>query len=200
MTTASTVTDTTGRRATVEGSAAASGAEQVTLRLDDGRRLQLPARFLHEADGHYRLSVAFDEVLAAAEGGREEVVLEEAEERLRVRKRVRESGRVRLTKRVEEREETVDVPLLHEEVEVERVPVGTFIEAAPDIRHEGDLTIIPVVEEVLVVEKRLRLVEELHVRKRQEEVHRPQTVTLRRTQVDVERVDPPPDARSDQRP
>lgn len=37
---------------------------------------------------------------------------------------------------------------------------------APEIRTEGDVTIVPVLEEVLVVEKRLVLKEELHIRRR----------------------------------
>jgi len=40
------------------------------------------------------------------------------------------------------------------------------VETAPEIRTEGDVTIVPVLEEVLVVEKRLVLKEELHIRRR----------------------------------
>ena len=35
--------------------------------------------------------------------------------------------------------------------------IDQFVDAAPQVRTEGDVTIIPVVEEVLVVEKRLVL-------------------------------------------
>jgi stress response protein YsnF len=44
--------------------------------------------------------------------------------------------------------------------------MGRIVETAPEIRTEGDVTILPVVEEVLVVEKRLVLKEELHIRRR----------------------------------
>ena len=73
-------------------------------------------------------------------------------------------------------------------VEVERVPVDRIVDAAPAVRQDGDVTIIPVMEEVLVVEKRLVLKEELHVRRRrtQESVEVP--VTLRRERVEVERL------------
>ena len=57
------------------------------------------------------------------------------------------------------------------------------------MRQEGDVTIIPIYEERLVVEKRLVLKEELHIRKEQQEVHDPQQVTLRREYVDVERIE-----------
>jgi len=63
-----------------------------------------------------------------------------------------------------------------------------MIDEAPEIRHEGDTTIIPVLEEVLVVEKRLILREELHIIRRREEHRDPQKVTLRKENVEVERV------------
>jgi stress response protein YsnF len=51
--------------------------------------------------------------------------------------------------------------LLHD-----RAAMGRMVETAPEIRTESDVTILPVVEEVLVVEKRLVLKEELHIRRR----------------------------------
>ena len=55
-----------------------------------------------------------------------------------------------------------------ETVEVTRVPIDKVVETAPEIRTDGDVTIVPVLEEVLVVEKRLVLKEELHIRRRVE--------------------------------
>lgn len=62
-----------------------------------------------------------------------------------------------------ETQETVDLPLVKEQVEVRHVPVGRWIEVPVSMRQEGDTIILPIMEEVLVVEKRLRLVEEVHV-------------------------------------
>jgi uncharacterized protein (TIGR02271 family) len=76
-----------------------------------------------------------------------------------------ETGRVRLRKVVHEREEVVDPPLWREEVVVERVSVDRFVDGPISTRAEGDTVIIPVLEEVLVVEKRLLLKEEVHVTK-----------------------------------
>jgi uncharacterized protein (TIGR02271 family) len=98
-----------------------------------------------------------------------------------------ERGRVRIRKIVHEREEIVDPPLLHDEVVVERVPVNRVIEAPIAVRSEGDTLVIPLLEEVLVVEKRLLLKEEVRVTKRRAETHRPQRVTLRREEAVVER-------------
>ena len=56
------------------------------------------------------------------------------------------------------------------------------------VRQEGDTTILTLIEEVVVVEKRLRAVEEVRVTKRQSVRHEPQTVTLRREEAVVERL------------
>jgi uncharacterized protein (TIGR02271 family) len=109
-------------------------------------------------------------------------------EELQVQKRVVETGRVRLTKVVHERETVVDEPLLRDEVEVTRVPIQRVVEAPPPVREDNGTTIIPVVEEVLVVEKRWMLREEIHIRRRRIETHQPQHITLRSEEVQVERV------------
>lgn len=108
-------------------------------------------------------------------------------EELTVDKRVVESGRVRIAKRVREDERTIDVPVFRETVEVERVAVNQFVAEPPGIRYEGETMIIPVLREELVVEKRLMLVEELRVTKRQTETSSPQQVTLLREEIQIER-------------
>ncbi len=69
---------------------------------------------------------------------------------------------------------------------MERVPVGRVVQEAPQTRQEGDTLIVPVLEEVLVVEKRLVLKEELHIRKRSSERVEQQTVRLRSENVEIE--------------
>jgi len=111
-------------------------------------------------------------------------------EQATVSKRVVETGRVRIAKHVREYEEVVDVPHYQEEVTIERVPVNQQVDATPEIRREGDTTIIPVVEERYVVEKRLFVVEELHVKRERHERHNPQTVRVLKEHVEVERIPP----------
>lgn len=80
--------------------------------------------------------------------------------------------------------------LLHSEhVDVTRVPMDQEVAHAPSVRIEGEVTIVPVLEERLIIEKRLFLVEELHLRRvvRSEEIAVP--TTLRRTHVEIERED-----------
>lgn len=110
------------------------------------------------------------------------------EEKLQVGKEFVETGKVRISKRIHEEEETIGVPLSQEEVSIERVPVNKYVDTAPPgIRQEGDTTIISVLKEVTVVEKRLMLVEEVHIRKDQKKSTSEQKVTLRKEEVIVDR-------------
>lgn len=111
------------------------------------------------------------------------------EEQLKVGKRVVETGRVRVRTTVEESRVWVREDLEREEVEVVRVPVDRQVDVAPQVRVENDVMIVPVVEEVVVVEKRLVLVEELHIHRRRTTEHVEEPFTLRRTRAEVERVE-----------
>ena len=111
------------------------------------------------------------------------------EEQLTVDKRVVEKGRVRISKKVRETDETVNIPLVQENVQVERVPINQFIaEPPPPVRYEGNVMIIPVLREVVIVEKRLVLVEELRVTKQQTQTQETQKIRLRKEEVNVKRV------------
>jgi uncharacterized protein (TIGR02271 family) len=117
-------------------------------------------------------------------------VIPVVEEILDVRQRRVETGRVRITKIVHEREEEVKAPRVREEVTIERVTLNRMVDAPISMRQEGDTFIIPLLEEVVVVEKRLMVKEELRITKRRIEEHASQQVTLRREEVVVERLDP----------
>ena len=95
--------------------------------------------------------------------------------------------KVRLHKRVHEDQEVLDIPVQAEAIEVERVPVDRWIDGPATVRQEGDTTVYPVVEEVLVVEKRLRLVEEVRVTRRRATHHAREQVVLRREEIVIER-------------
>ena len=111
------------------------------------------------------------------------------EEQLLVEKQVVETGLLRVSKTVLEEEETVDIPLMSETFDVERVAVNQYVDTPPAVRYDGDTTVIPVLKEVLVTEKRLLLVEEVHITKRQTTTNDMQRVILRREEVTVQRVD-----------
>ena len=126
---------------------------------------------------------------AAVKQATETVVMPVLEETFLVGKKVVETGTVRLTKKVHQQEVDVNVPLMQEEHQVEHVPVNQYVETAPGVRYEGDTMIIPILKEEVevVLRKRLLLVEELHVTKRQVHSQVTQTLTLRSEEVLVER-------------
>lgn len=115
-----------------------------------------------------------------------EAVVPLAEERLNVGRREVETGRVRITTRVDDHQFLVRDELRHDDVTIERVALDRPVESIPPVRQEGDVTIVSVVEEVLVVEKRLVLKEELHIRRRTRVEAFEQPVTLRRQRAVVD--------------
>ncbi len=109
-------------------------------------------------------------------------------EELSIGKAVVETGRVRVHVSTREHQELVEVPLIRERWEVERVPMDKEVEAIPPRRQEGDTLVVPVVEEVVVVRRKLVLKEEIRLRLvRSTEQHR-ETVTLRRQEAAIERL------------
>lgn len=88
-----------------------------------------------------------------------------SEEQLRVEKRRVPTGRVRVHTKMDIVNEHVVQELKAERFDITKVPVNSYVEAPPPIRVEGDVTIIPVLEEVLVIETKLLLKEEIHVRR-----------------------------------
>lgn len=87
------------------------------------------------------------------------------EEQYRVTKDKRVTGRVTVSTRTETDSTMVPIELANMDVEVVRVPVDRPIDKAPDVVVDGDLTIVPVVEERVVVTRQLYLREEVHIRR-----------------------------------
>lgn len=114
------------------------------------------------------------------------------EERVTVGKRRVEAGTVRVSTHVETFTDTARATLDDEVIEVERTPVGRFVDQAEGPREEADATVLPVYEERLVVEKRLFLVEEVRLRRRRQSREVELPVELRRQVARVDRL--PPDA------
>ena len=69
--------------------------------------------------------------------------------------------------------------LTSERVEIETIPMNLQIDAVPEVRQEGDTTIVPVVEERLVVKRQLLLKEEVRIRRVRSTERHQQTVKLR---------------------
>lgn len=114
------------------------------------------------------------------------------QEELHVGSRTVDTGTgVRIHKSVTEHPIEIDEILRHDELSVTHVPIDRIIEPAdaPVSRYEGDTLIVPILEEMLVVERRLRIKEELHITKAQRETRHTETVLLKSEEVSVERFD-----------
>lgn len=130
------------------------------------------------------------EELFADQPAKQGDVIPVIEEQLHIEKRVEKAGTVRISKQVTEYEQPVAITLLDEEIQVDRVAINQFIDSPPPaLRYEGETMIIPIVKEVAVLEKRLMLVEELHIVKRQNQKQETQQVKLKKEEVTVERSD-----------
>jgi uncharacterized protein (TIGR02271 family) len=99
------------------------------------------------------------------------------------------TGSIRVRKNVERVRKHVDVPVVRDVVKVSRVPVNRRITGMPAIRQEGDTLIVPVVEEEIIVKRRLVLKEEIHIVRRRVDDHATGTVTLGREHATIERLD-----------
>lgn len=185
------VYDEEGRRGTiVDDPSEGATDDRIIVRTDRGRQIAVSKGTLRrQSDGTWILPWSFEAV--EREAGRlidqGHVIIPVISERLKVGTREVETGGVRLTKTVREDREVIDEPLVHDEVEVERVAVNRPIDAPEESRYEGDTLVIPVMEEVLHVEKRLVLREELRVTRRRVQERHPEEVSLRREEVHVER-------------
>lgn len=108
-----------------------------------------------------------------------------------VRQPVQKTTRVRV--RATESDHVVDEPLADERVEVERVPINRAVDAVPEVRTEGDTTIIPVMREELVVQRRLLLAEEIHLRRVRSTKRHREVVRLRHEEAEIEEPGATPD-------
>ena len=134
---------------------------------------------------------------ASVPDGTTSFIIPVVHEQLHVDVRTVDTGRgVRIHKTVSEREQVVDMALAREAVEVARVTVDRLCAPGetPQARQEGDTWIVPVTEEVLVVEKRLRIKEEIHIHRTSRSERHADTVLLRTENVSIERFDDGPDS------
>jgi len=170
-----------------------SHTAQVVVQTESGQQILVPTDlFVQQPDGTYALPLCLAELEPyGSEHGvhqDEPIVVPVLVEELDVQKRAVETGKVRITKIVREHETLVDEPLVRDNVAISRVPMQRVVDGPIPMREEHGTTIISVVEEVLVVEKRWMLREEIHIRKQRTETHQPQPITLRSEEIQIERV------------
>lgn len=153
-----------------------NGIEHLVLGRADGAQITLPrSEVLAKGGGRWPLSDARG------------LVIPVVEEQLEVSRERVGTGRVRISKSVEARE-VVDDPLSRETLRVEHVPINQVVTGErPQVREEGDVTVVPILEERLVTRTELVLVEEVRIHRDRSQYHNPQRMTLRKEVVAVER-------------
>ena len=114
-------------------------------------------------------------------------IIQVVNETATIEKRDVVTGRVRVSTRTDTADELVSATLERGNVEVTRIPINREIDAPPPVRTEGDTTFVPVVEEILVVEKRWVLLEEIQIRQTTKTQAVELPVTLRKQHAVIER-------------
>ena len=127
-------------------------------------------------------------ITATTASSQQEVVIPVLAEELVVLTMEQDAGGVRVEKTVRQNEQLVDVPLLREQIAIERKSIQRMLEEPAQVRQEGDVLIIPVMEEVLTVKRSFLLKEEIHIRKTQTQVHEPQRFIVRSEEVTIEQL------------
>lgn len=122
-----------------------------------------------------------------ANDDKQTVVIPVAREEVTTAREVVETGIVSVRKVVNERVESIDEPMLHDEVDVEHVTINRVVDAPEPPREEGDVLIIPVYEEVVTVQRQWVLKEEVRLRRREVQTRHREEIVLREEQALVER-------------
>jgi uncharacterized protein (TIGR02271 family) len=117
----------------------------------------------------------------------EDIAIPLFEEQVSVVKQRVVTGRVQVSTVTREHEQLVEEVLAREHVEIERTPINKRVETAPAVRQEGDTTVIPIVEEILVLERHLMLKEEVRVRRVHSNENHRERVMLRRQEATITR-------------
>lgn len=112
------------------------------------------------------------------------------EEEVEIGKR-RHTATVTVKKSSHVEERPVQAQLVSDRVNIERVPVDRVVDGPVPDRWEGDTLVVSVLEEVLVVEKRLRVAEELRITRRKEEETVEESVPVRVETAEIERREGP---------
>ena len=111
------------------------------------------------------------------------------EEHLNIDKKIVETGKYHIKKTVRQEDFSEDIPTIHEQVGIQRIEINKYIDSMPDVRYEGDTTIIPVIKEVVIVEKKLMLVEEIHITRTSNEVSVNVKDKVRRENIEIDKIE-----------
>lgn len=108
------------------------------------------------------------------------------EEELHVGRTEVTTGRVRVRTTVHEDERVIDEPIRHKRLEVTRVPVERTADQPEPDRQDGDTLVISLCREIVTIQRKYEVYEEVRVRTIYEEERHREVVRLRRTEANVE--------------
>jgi uncharacterized protein (TIGR02271 family) len=112
--------------------------------------------------------------------------VQRSEEEVRVGTRGREVGAVKVRKSVRTDREQVRVPKRREEIDIERVPGQGREASGVEIGEDDEVVVVQVLEEEVMVSKRVVVKEEIRLRKKVVEDEELVEVDLRKEEVDIE--------------
>lgn len=124
--------------------------------------------------------------------GEDERTIPLYQEHIDVEKTEAVTDRLRVSTHVEERIVLVEQDVARGQLSVERVAMERAVSQAPEPRQEGDTLILSVVEERLVIEKRLFVIEELRITRTGTTEHVSLTETVRTMRATVQHADSSP--------
>jgi uncharacterized protein (TIGR02271 family) len=119
---------------------------------------------------------------------KDQVVVPLHSEEVSIAKKRVVTGQVKIGTITKESEQLVEEILEHDHVEVGRTVIGKQVDKAPVVREEGDTLIIPILEEILIVERRLLLKEEVRVRRVREKQPYQERVVVRKQEAVITRL------------
>ena len=102
------------------------------------------------------------------------------------------TGTVHLEKRVHEHEQVINQELISETIAIERISINRYIDEPAVMRQEGDVTIVPVMEEIVITKKQLVLKEEIRITRHRTSSQHYEVVPLRAEELMVIRSSPDP--------
>ncbi len=99
--------------------------------------------------------------------------------------------RIRIQRSTTSAEQLLEAELWREEVEITRVEKNEPVEEGyfPQVRQEGEVLIVPVIEEQVEIIRRHILKEEVHIHKLKKREHFQQQVTLRSQEIEINKED-----------
>lgn len=157
----------------------------VSVQFGETNKVYVPSYlFQLKEDGIYYLPFSFSQI---DEQGH--IVIPVIQESATVAKQVVDGAKVKVTKTVQHEDHIIDEVVYQDHVNIERIAANTFVDEAESVQYEGDTITIPIYEEVLVVEKRLRLKETIHITRTRVSETVTEQVTLRKESIDVQRID-----------